>query len=294
MTTTKTKLQDLIKLKEQAATETYAATVAPQTTTTQTATPAPTQTATPAAAVATQPKKTPAEMFKTAYLDNKSKEQGPGSASKTVAIGEAKTWARKVLEDVVASFKKKYTGKIKQLGDKGTEAQIKKILAAFGYSTDGGEKTLRKRMNAILAAAGYARGTLATKQDEFNWTHAGEIIRRSDGAILRQLPKGTQVIPKIESANLIKWAQIDPFKELKEGMTNMQTINNGGSSQQVNYYFDALVQINGNVDADMLDKLDGVVDGLFSNTAVGRKFKKKSVDTITKELVREARKTVLG
>ena len=58
----------------------------------------------------------------------------------------------------------------------------------------------------LMKDAGYARGTLGTRKDELNWTHSGEIIRRSDGAILRQLPQGTQVVPKLESENLMKWA----------------------------------------------------------------------------------------
>jgi hypothetical protein len=65
---------------------------------------------------------------------------------------------------------------------------------------------LKTGVSSAINKKGYAKGTLGTKQDELNWTHDGEIIRMADGAILRQLPQGTQVIPRLESQNLMKWA----------------------------------------------------------------------------------------
>lgn len=131
---------------------------------------------------------------------------------------------------------------------------------------------------------GYKIGTLGTKSDEFNWTHQGEIIRRSDGAILRQLPAGTQVLPQDLSENLMKWGAIDPSKLFTTSAPQNLTSN---SSQVTTNYYDSLIHIDGNVDDSMLSRIDELANALLAN----RNFKQGSIKNITTELSREYRKT---
>ena len=150
--------------------------------------------------------------------------------------------------------------------------QLKKHLKKIGV-------TNLKTLNA------YKRGTLGTLTDELAWTHEGEIIRRSDGAILRQLPAGTQVIPKVESENLLKWAQIDPFKELKEGFKGSSQITNTSNNAPV-FYYDSVIHIDGNVDADMMDRVEQLGKALLSSG----NFQKGVVQKVTQEYKREFNK----
>jgi len=80
------------------------------------------------------------------------------------------------------------------------------------------------------------------------------------------------VIPKIASENLLKWAQIDPFKELKEGMASSQISNTTNASPVI--YYDSIIHVDGNVDADMLDKLSEIANGLLKD----RDFMQKQFD----------------
>lgn len=141
---------------------------------------------------------------------------------------------------------------------------------------------LREELNSLNS---YKRGTLGTLKDELAFTHEGEIIRRSDGAILRQLPAGTQVIPKAASENLLKWAQIDPFKELKEGFKNSSQITNTSNNAPV-FYYDSIIHIDGNVDADMMDRVEQLGKALLSSG----NFQKGVVQKVTQEYKREFNK----
>ena len=123
---------------------------------------------------------------------------------------------------------------------------------------------------------GYAKGTLGTKRDEINWTHEGEIIRMSDGAILRQLPQGTQVIPKLESQNLMKWAQMDPSKWIHDGI-NTNVIKNNESGGNITVHYDSLLTVNGDVTRDALPELQEIL--------------KRSYEYTTAQIKREARKS---
>lgn len=145
-------------------------------------------------------------------------------------------------------------------------------------------KASKEKILSRLHEYGYAKGTLGTKYDELNWTHQGEIIRRSDGAILRQLPAGTQVVPKVESANLMKWGTIDPNKFFADALKSMGTQNNV-SNQIVNNY-DALIRVEGNVDANVMDRLEDLGQRLLSDRA----FREGLTKTVTKGYTREARK----
>lgn len=115
--------------------------------------------------------------------------------------------------------------------------QVVQLANALGVSLSANSKktnspTDKERANILkaLKKKGYLGGTLGTKHDELNWTHSGEIIRMSDGAILRQLPQGTQVIPKLESQNLMRWAQLDPSKWTHEGIRMDVVKSNAGQS----------------------------------------------------------------
>jgi len=79
-------------------------------------------------------------------------------------------------------------------------------IDALRMQRDSDIQTLDRLHQQLNALSSYKKGTISTLQDELAWTHQGEIIRRSDGAILRQLPAGTQVIPQAASENLLKWA----------------------------------------------------------------------------------------
>lgn len=150
------------------------------------------------------------------------------------------------------------------------------------YRKNEDYKEYAKRVKKALKARKYKRGTLGTLSDELAWTHEGEIIRRSDGAILRQLPAGTQVIPKIASENLLKWAQIDPFKSLKDGMAASGQVTNMSNNNAPVIYYDSIIHVDGNVDADMMDKLGDIASGLLKD----RNFMQKQFDYNTQNFKR--------
>jgi hypothetical protein len=138
----------------------------------------------------------------------------------------------------------------------------------------------------VLGKKGFAKGTLGTKKNELNWTHEGEIIRRSDGAILRQLPAGTQVVPKIASENLMKWGQINPNEWAANIAKSLGSVSNS-QSQSTNVYYDSVIHVDGSVDVDVMDRLEELGKGLLNN----KSFTQGTVNIITKEYKREARKT---
>ena len=130
----------------------------------------------------------------------------------------------------------------------------------------------------------YKVGTKRTLNDELALTHDKEIIL-GNGAVLRQLPQGSQVLPKIQADNIWKWSKIDPLKDMGKGIgatASVNTINNTGN----NFYYDSLIHIDGNVDADVMDRLEDFGKALINN----RNFQKNLTNVVTKEFVREGRK----
>ena len=127
------------------------------------------------------------------------------------------------------------------------------------FPTNGTKLTSAQKtqMLNLLKKHGYATGTPGVKQDELNWTHQGEIIRRSDGAILRQLDAGTQVVPRLESENLMKWGAIDPNKLFADNAKNIPTTIDYSPSITNNY--GALLQVNGDVTRDALPELKEIL-----------------------------------
>lgn len=160
-----------------------------------------------------------------------------------------------------------------------TISSLKKFQKAIGVKQTGKLDDATKK---AFAKKGYAKGTLRTLEDELNFTHEGEIIRRSDGAILRQLPQGTQVIPKEQSQNLLKWADMTP-DFLKNKLEDIPASN---MSVGVTNHYDSLITINGNVDENVMDRLEDLAKQLLNN----RNFKNGTVQMISKEFGREMRK----
>lgn len=137
-------------------------------------------------------------------------------------------------------------------------SQISDILTIGEEELTKSEKeNLEKLVKEALKRRGYASGTLGTKKNELNWTHEGEIIRTRDGAILRQLPKGTQVIPRIESENLMRWANIDPNKFI-ENVANAK-VGNVDYQQTVNNHYDSLLTVYGDVNKETLPELQEIL-----------------------------------
>lgn len=170
-----------------------------------------------------------------------------------------------------------------------TDAIIIKLAEAMGIELENKKKPTAQDKGKILKklqSKGLAKGTLGTKKDELDWTHEGEIIRRSDGAILRQLPAGTQVVPKIASENLIKWGQINPNEWAANIAKSLGSVSNN-QNQSTNVYYDSVIHVDGSVDVDVMDRLEELGKGLLSN----KSFTQGTVNIITKEYKREARKT---
>lgn len=132
----------------------------------------------------------------------------------------------------------------------------KKVTAS--RLTDAQKNELLKKIKAV----GYKKGVLSLNKEELNWTHEGEIIRRSDGAILRQLPAGTQVVPQLQSENLMKWAQTNPSKF----MNNMPTINSVTNNKSGDINVNSpLIVVNGNADANTVKDLNNLAYDLIHN-----------------------------
>lgn len=189
---------------------------------------------------------------------------------------------------------KKLQKALNKLGYKASNGKKLQVDGVFGPLTVSSLKKFQKAMKVTasgkldlatkkaFAKKGYKMGTLGTLEDELNFTHEGEIIRRSDGAILRQLPAGTQVIPKAQSENLMKWADISP-DFLKQSLGSVQPINNVG----VTNHYDSLITVNGNVDSNVMDRLEDLGKQLLNN----RNFKNGTISMVTKEFQREWGKT---
>lgn len=140
---------------------------------------------------------------------------------------------------------------------------------------------IREQINSLPS---YKVGTKRTLEDELALTHDKEIVL-GNGAVLRQLPQGSQVLPKIQADNIWKWSKIDPLKDMGKGIgatASVNTINNTGN----NFYYDSLIHIDGNVDADVMDRLEDFGKALINN----RNFQKNLTNVVTKEFVREGRK----
>lgn len=59
-----------------------------------------------------------------------------------------------------------------------------------------------------------------------------------------------------------------------------------GQPPVVNYYYDSIIHVDGNVDADMMDRITALGLAIIKD----RKFQNKMIDTVTKEYARDFKK----
>lgn len=145
----------------------------------------------------------------------------------------------------------------------------------------------------------YASGTKRVGKDMNAWTNedwenlgAEMIVRKSDGAILTPLKANDSVIPANLADNLFKWGAISPDKFLSNPflgkMGDMPSNANVTNQvdQKVEMHFDSLFTIQGDVNADVMDRLEEFGKALTSD----RNFQQNVVKFVTKDFVRESKK----
>ena len=184
-------------------------------------------------------------------------------------------------------------GKPKYKGaTKARQLKIGQLLGMTNLPKDASKLTKAQQDEILkkLKAVGYAQGTKYLNEDDGKyWTHEGElIIRKSDGAVLTPMTKGSTVIPANLADNLFKWGAIDPdkfisnpFMRKKEDVKSVYE-----QAQPNNIQIGSLFTIQGNVDSGVMDRLEDLGKALTSN----RNFQQNVVNLVTKEYVRESRK----
>lgn len=153
-----------------------------------------------------------------------------------------------------SEFDMLHVGKILGVENLPSEADAKKDPNNFELKKNQKDAILK-----ALKASGYKRGTLSVPKSGNYWTHEGEIIRRSDGAILRNLPQGSQVIPANLSENLMKWGAISPDNIGNILTSGLSAVNTNSSSTVVNNSYGSLLTVNGNVDQTVLPELKEIL-----------------------------------
>lgn len=175
---------------------------------------------------------------------------------------------------------------------KARQLKIGQMLGVNNLPKDASKltKDQQKKILNALKAVGYAQGTKSLNEDDGRyWTHEGElIIRKSDGAVLTPMTKGSTVIPANLADNLFKWGAIDPdkfisnpFMRKKEDVKSVYE-----QAQPTNVQIGSLFTIHGNVDSGVMDRLEDLGKALTSN----KNFQQNVVNLVTKEYVRESRK----
>lgn len=167
---------------------------------------------------------------------------------------------------------------------------------AFAYQIKQAESELQILYNKLNS---YASGTKRIKKDELAWTNenmgvlgAEMIVRKSDGAILTPLKANDSVIPANLADNLFKWGAISPDKFLsnpflgKMGDVPSNATVTNQVDQKVEMHFDSLFTIQGDVNADVMDRLEEFGKALTSD----RNFQQNVVKFVTKDFVRESKK----
>ena len=154
--------------------------------------------------------------------------------------------------------------------------------------------------SALNAQAGHATGAKRIKHSETAWTQekgAELIIRPSDGAILTPLKTNDAVIPANLTENLFKWGAINPdsfavnpfmgkWGDTAGSNNSNDVLSNNTANQSIDMHFDSLIRVDGNVDADVADRLEDLVKGLTKN----KEFQQNVINFVTKDFVRESRK----
>lgn len=182
-----------------------------------------------------------------------------------------------------------YENRTKRMNNnkKGSDAYKKNQLAAEKHKNNASKalmqvsqieaqiEDLQRKLDSLPS---YRTGTKRTLEDELALTHNKEIIL-GNGAILRQLPQGSQVLPKVQADNIWQWSKINPM----DGLTgNIPTANITTNNMGTNYYYGSLIQVNGNVDSNMLDQINDIAEGLLKD----RNFMQKQFDYNTQNFKR--------
>lgn len=148
-----------------------------------------------------------------------------------------------------------------------------------------------------------ATGTKRFGKNGFAWTNENMqngpelIVRPSDGAILTPLKANDAVIPANLANNLFKWGAINPdsfavnpfmgkWGESIGGKNNSDILSNNTTNQSIDMHFDSLITVQGNVDADVVSRLEDLSKNLTSN----KDFQKNVIKFVTKDFVKESRK----
>ena len=134
-------------------------------------------------------------------------------------------------------------------------AQAAKIINQIGFDGIKAYSYLKMRKKY----KGYKKGTTGVPSDDTFWTHPDElIIRKSDGAVLTPLSKGSPVFPANLAENLWKWGSMTPADFMKGfDIDTKATVANNVVNVTNNY--DSLLTVNGNVDKDALPELQEIL-----------------------------------
>lgn len=117
---------------------------------------------------------------------------------------------------------------------------------------------------------GYASGSKYIDEEQFAWTQeqGSEIITLPDGSVLTKLPKGAGVIPHNLTENL--WGLANSAEDIMANTVGKtmklinNVVNNGGNT--VNYHYDSLLTVNGDVDKAVLPELKEILKQSYQYT----------------------------
>ena len=163
--------------------------------------------------------------------------------------------------------------------------------------------TVKRDSRGLFASVSYAKGTKKVNKNELAWTNENMdkvgsemIVRPSDGAILTPLKANDAVIPANLVQNLFKWGAINPDSFAvnpfmgkwgeTSGGTKSEMFSNNTSNQSINLSFDSLFHIDGNVDANVVDRLEDLGKSLTKN----KEFQQNVINFVTRNYVKESRK----
>lgn len=118
---------------------------------------------------------------------------------------------------------------------------------------------------------GYASGTKGTTQDEWAriYEEGNEIVTLPDGSVLTKLPRGTGVIPNNLTENL--WGLAKSADDIMANTVGNamkyinNVVNNGGNN--ITYHYDSLLTVEGNVDKDVLPRLEEILKKSYQYTS---------------------------
>ena len=210
------------------------------------------------------------------------------SITKAEKNSHAAIWEYLVKNFGITGNNKVYTALAKALG-------VKVSKTVTGKQKDKILSELKLARNKY----GFASGTKRVGKNMDAWTNedwedlgAEMIVRKSDGAILTPLKANDSVIPANLADNLFKWGAISPDKFLsnpflgKMGDVPSNANVTNQVDQKVEMHFDSLFTIQGDVNADVMDRLEEFGKALTSD----RNFQQNVVKFVTKDFVRESKK----